>query len=314
MIEVFKTNCLTGKLEKTKDIVKGTWINILAPDNKEIDFIAKKLNISEHLLRYSLDLSEKAHIDLEDESVLISVDVPITEYQDNRNIYTTIPLGLILVKDDYFITISQSKIDVVTEIMNTSKEFEICTDKKSRLVFQLLYKIAAEYIKYMSYISRDIDKFEKNMQKSMKNSELLSLLDFEKTMIYFNTSIKANQSVLQKIARGKVIKLYEEDEDILDDTIIENRQAIEMVQTYGEILNGIIDIFGTIVSNNLNTVLKFLTSITIIIAIPTLIASVMGMNVQFPFNTGTIGFYGVMGVMLLVTILTAMFLKKSDML
>jgi len=148
----------------------------------------------------------------------------------------------------------------------------------------------------------------------MSNDELLSLLDFEKTMIYFNASIKANQTVLQKINRGKFIRLYEEDEDILDDTLIENTQAIEMVQTYSEILNGIIDIFGTIVSNNLNTVMKFLTSITIIIAIPTMISSFGGMNVQYPYFGTKIGFTIIMISSVVATIIATLWFKKKDML
>ena len=134
---------------------------------------------------------------------------------------------------------------------------------------------------------------------------------FEKTMIYFNASVKANQVVLEKLNRGKAIKLYEEDEDILEDTLIENRQAIEMIQTYSEILNGITDIFGTIVSNNLNNVMKFLTSITVIISLPTMISSFLGMNVDFPFRTDIIGFICVIVVSILITVLATLWLSKK---
>ncbi|MNP53609.1 Magnesium transport protein CorA [compost metagenome] len=133
-------------------------------------------------------------------------------------------------------------------------------------------------------------------------------------MIYFSNSIKANQTVLQKINRGKIIKLYEEDEDILEDTIIENTQAIEMVQTYSEILNGIIDIFGTIVTSNVNIVMKFLAAVTIIISIPTMIASFLGMNVEFPFLTNAYGFYIIISLAIVVTILITIWLKRKDML
>jgi magnesium transporter len=314
MIEVLKTNVVTGKLEIVNDITKGVWVNIVQPTSDEIQYISHKLNVAENLLRYPLDIAEKAHIDTDNDNVLITVDVPITELKGNKKVYSTIPLGMLLVRDDYFITISQNRIDVINEVLTTVKMFDIYTDKKSRLVFQILYRVASDYIRYIGYISKDIDSFEKSMHKAMRNNELLSLLDFEKTMIYFNSSIKANQAVLRKINRGKFIKLYEEDEDILDDTIIENTQAIEMVQTYSEILNGIIDIFGTIVSNNLNTVMKFLTSITIIIAIPTMISSFIGMNVDFPFLTNTTGFYTIMGIAILATLLAAAWFKKKDML
>jgi magnesium transporter len=314
MIEVFKTSNITGKLEKQKDIEKGVWINLISPSTYEIEKICSIIGITENLIRYPLDIQEKAHIDEEEDSVLIAVDVPVTENKDKTKVYTTLPLGMIIVRDDYFVTVSQSRVDSIDEIINFSKSFDVCTEKKSRLVYQILYRIAADYIRYMGYISKDIDVFEKNMIKSMKNKELLSLLDFEKTMIYFNASLKANQAVLQKIGRGKFLKLYEEDEEILDDTIIENRQAIEMVQTYSDILNGIIDIFGTIISNNLNNVMKFLTSVTIIIAIPTMIASFIGMNVEFPFATNEIGFYSVMLISVIVAFVISFWLKKKDML
>ncbi|MDD2376054.1 MAG: magnesium transporter CorA family protein [Clostridia bacterium] len=314
MIEVLKTNIATGKLEIVEGITKGVWINIVEPTSEEIQYISHKLNVEENLLRYPLDIAEKAHIDTDDDNVLITVDVPITEFKGERKVYSTIPLGMLLIRDDYFVTISQSRIDVVNEVLNSIKIFDIFTDKKSRLVFQILYKIASDYIRYIGYISKDIDSFEKNMHKAMKNDELLYLLDFEKTMIYFNASIKANQTVLRKINRGKIIKLYDEDEDILDDTIIENTQAIEMVQTYSEILNGIIDIFGTIVSNNLNTVMKFLTSVTIIIAVPTMISSFGGMNVEFPFFSTRIGFYIILIIAVICTILATLWFKKKDML
>ncbi len=314
MIEVLKTNIVTGKLEIVEDITKGVWVNIVQPTTDEIHSISHKLNVAENLLRYPLDIAEKAHIDTDEENVLISIDVPITEFKGNKKVYSTIPLGILLIRDDYFVTISQSRIDVINEVLTSVKTFHIYTDKKSRLVFQILYRVASDYIRYIGYISKDIDSFEKSMHKAMKNDELLSLLDFEKTMIYFSASIKANQTVLRKISRGKIIKLYEEDEDILDDTIIENTQAMEMVQTYSEILNGIIDIFGTIVSNNLNIVMKFLTSITIIIAIPTMISSFIGMNVMFPFDTTEVGFYGVIILAVICTIIAALWFKKKDML
>jgi len=314
MIEVLKTNIATGKLEIVDDITKGVWVNIVTPTADEIQYISHKLNVAENLLRYPLDIAEKAHIDTDEENVLVAIDVPITEFKGKKKVYSTIPLGMLLVRDDYFVTISQCRIDVINEVLNSVKAFDIYTDKKSRLVFQILYRVASDYIRYIGYISKDIDSFEKSMHKAMSNDELLSLLDFEKTMIYFNASIKANQTVLQKINRGKFIRLYEEDEDILDDTLIENTQAIEMVQTYSEILNGIIDIFGTIVSNNLNTVMKFLTSITIIIAIPTMISSFGGMNVQYPYFGTKIGFTIIMISSVVATIIATLWFKKKDML
>ncbi len=314
MINIYKTNIKTGLIDSIEKPVKGCWINLVKPTDKEISDIAKLVNIEEHLLKYPLDIAEKAHIDFEDDAVLIVVDSPATEYKKKKKYYTTLPLGMILVRDDIFITISQVNITSVDQILNNSKPYLVETQKKSRFVFKILYNMAQDYIRYLTYINQDLENFENKMEKTMSNEELMNILNFEKTMIYFNASVKANQVVLEKLNRGKAIKLYEEDEDILEDTLIENRQAIEMIQTYSEILNGITDIFGTIVSNNLNNVMKFLTSITVIISLPTMISSFLGMNVDFPFRTDIIGFICVIVVSIVITVLATLWLSKKKML
>ncbi|MNI50294.1 Magnesium transport protein CorA [compost metagenome] len=287
---------------------------MVAPSEQEIATIVTKLNITDQLIRYPLDIAERPHIDDDDDQVLIIVDVPMQEIKNGERIYTTMPLGMLMVRDDIFITISQIEVESINLVLRNTRRNMVFTEKKSRLIIQILYNVAKDYIKHMTAIIKSIEQFEKHMAGQMTNQELMFLLDFEKSMIYFNTSIKANQIVLQKINRGKTIKLYEEDEEILEDTLIENTQAIEMIQTYSEILNGIIDIFGTITSNNVNIVMKFLTSITLIITIPTMIASFLGMNVEFPFLTNTYGFYGVLGAAVVITTLVTIWLKKKDLL
>lgn len=313
LVNIYITNPVSGNLDKISEPIKGCWIDMVKPTEKEIKEICEKVGVEEQLLRYPLDIAEKAHIDIEDDTVLIVVDSPYTEIKDEERIYTTIPIGMLLVRDDIFITISQEKIDCIKGILKKAKAYKVHTDKKSRFVFQLLYDIAQDYIRYLTYINKDLEIFESQMEKTMRNKELLKIMKFEKSMIYFNASVKGNQVVLEKLNRGKAIKLYEEDEDILEDTMIENRQAIEMIQTYSEILNGIVDMFGTIVSNNLNIVMKFLTSITIIIALPTLVSGIFGMNVDFPFNTGVVGFWGVIAIATIVTLIATFWLKKKDM-
>lgn len=313
MIDIYITDMNTRKLKKIEKPVKGCWINMVAPTDNEIRRISRGVRIKEHLLRYPLDIAEKAHIDVEDDSILIVVDSPSTYIKDNRKMYTTMPLGMIIVRDEILITVSQVKINSVDNVLKENKLL-VETDKKSRFTFQILYNIAQDYIRYLTYINKDLDEFENHMLKTMNNKELIKVMNFEKTMVYFNASVKGNQVVLEKLNKGKIIPLYEDDEDILDDTLIENRQAIEMIQTYSEILNGIVEMFGTIVSNNLNTVMKWLTSITLIISIPTMISSFLGMNVDFPFNTSTIGFYGIIAISIIVTLIITCILRKKDLL
>ena len=215
----------------------------------------------------------------------------------------------------YIITVSLGSFSLL-DMLSKKKTIvgDLSTYKKSRLIFQLLYITSVEFINYLTYISKDIDTFEDNLTKSVSNSELLKLVNYQKSMIYFNTSLKSNESVMERLSRGKLIKLYDEDEDILEDAVIENKQAIEMSSTYTEILNGLTEVFGTIVSNNLNNVMKLLTSITFIISIPTLVASILGMNVVFPFNTGIDGFYMIMTFTFLLSLIVTIWLKKKNLL
>jgi len=317
VIEIFKTNDNLKKIENIDKIEKGVWINLYAPSTEEINLVIEATGVDKTFIENSLDIEERSHIDIEDDQILVSINVPVRERSAKSTKvrrYTTIPLGMIIVRDDYIITVSSEKLDVLKNITNSRIILgEFATYKKSRIVFQVLYKVAEEYIKFLDIINRDIEKFEDQIEETMQNKELVKLIHFQKSMVYFDAALKSNQSVMERLKRGKIIKLYEEDEDILEDAAIENRQAMEMVTTYSAILNGMIDVFGTMVSNNLNLVMKFLTSITILISIPTLIASILGMNVVFPFATGVIGFWIVMGVCIIATLLTWIYLKKKDL-
>ena len=315
MIKILKNTEQDKKLKELEQIEKGCWIDLVKPTEKEMDYVIKETGVDETLLKYALDEEETSHIDTEEDQVLVSINMPITEKNKRGKMYTTMPLGILVVRDDYVITISSEKFSLM-DMLSRKKTIvgEIATYKKSRLAFQLIYITSVEFLRYLTYISRDMEAFEDNLTKTMSNKELLKLINYQKSMIFFNTALKTNQAVMERLRRGKFIKLYEEDEDILEDAVIENRQAMEMAATYSEILNGMTDIFGTVVSNNLNNVMKLLTSITLIISIPTLIASIMGMNVDFPFSTGVYGFYGVLGITAVITVIVAIWLNKKDML
>jgi len=315
MIKILKNTETQKKLVELEEIEKGCWIDLEKPTEKEIKKVIDATGVDENLLAYALDEEETSHIDTEEDQVLVSINMPITEKNNKGKYYTTMPIGILIVRDDYVITISSGKFNLIDMLCKKKTVVgEIATYKKSRLAFQLLYISAVEFLKYLTYISRDMEAFEDNLTKSMSNTELLKLINYQKSMIFFNTALKTNQSVMERLKRGKLIRLYEEDEDILEDAAIENRQAMEMATTYGEILNGMIDIFGTVVSNNLNNVMKLLTSITVIISIPTLIASILGMNVTFPFSTGITGFYITIVITIIITGLVTIWLNKKDML
>ncbi len=317
MVKMYCTEIGTNTTQETKEYRKGNWINMIAPTEEEIKKICQKLKIKEDFIRYSLDYEEKARIDIEDDdnTTLFIIDVPIIE-KDKKNDteeYTTMPLGIIVVRDDYIITVAIKKNQIIDEL-EKNKLKNVVTYKKTRMILQMFYKNSSEYLKYLKRINKETEIAEGVLKTSQKNKELLKMLSLEKSLVYFTTSLKSNELVMEKTLRGKIIKLYEEDEDILEDAIIENKQAIEMAQIYSNILNGTMDAYASIISNNLNGVMKFLTSITIIIAIPTLISGYWGMNVKVPFENEPIGFIIVVAISIIIALLTMIWLKKRGML
>lgn len=315
MIEIYNTNTETNQLEKIDKIKKGCWINLVSPSDDEIIYICKELEISADYIKDSLDYEEKARIDTEEDdgTVLFVIDVPTIEKESDSYTYSTMPLGVIIVRDDYIVTVSLRK-SIVIEKFIKSKVKSFVTYMKSRFLFQIMLENASSYLTYLKRINKETEIAESTLKHSMKNRELLKMLSLEKSLVYFTTSIKSNEVVMEKTLRGKFIKLYEDDEDILEDAIIENKQAIEMGKIYSDILNGTMDAYASIISNNLNGVMKFLTSITIVLAIPTMVSSFWGMNVELPFQNNINGFPIMIAISIALTLAVTIWLKKKDML
>ncbi len=315
MVEMYYTDLKTNSTNKVENYQKGNWINMIAPTEQEIKDVCKNVNIQEDFIRYALDSEEKARIDIEDDdnTMLFIIDVPIRERDGDTLIYSTMPIGIIFVRDDYFITVSIRKNDIIQNLSKNNMK-GIMTYKKSRFLLQILYSNAALYLTLLKQINKETEIAESVLKSSMKNKELLKLLSLEKSLVYFTTSLKANEVVMEKTMRGKMIKLYEEDEDILEDAIIENKQAIEMAKIYSDILNGTMDAYASIISNNLNGVMKVLTSITIILAIPTMISSYWGMNVPVPMQNSPWGFVLIVTFSVLITLFITLWLNKKNML
>ena len=305
----------TNKLEEIKEFKKGSWINLVNPSENEIKRVCESINIQEDFIRDALDYEEKARVDTEDDdnTILFVIDVPVIEKNEDNDIYSTMPLGMIVVRDDYFITVSLRKNKVIEDFEKRKiKNFQ--TYKKTRFIFQIFYMNSSYFLNYLKQINKETEIAEYILKNSMKNKELLKLLSLEKGLVYFATSLKSNEIVMEKTMRGKIVKLYEDDEDILEDAITENRQAIEMAQIYTNILNGTMDAYASIISNNLNGVMKFLTSITIVLAIPTMISSFWGMNVKLPFENSNLGFIIMVAIAVILTLVVTWWLKRKDML
>ena len=315
LLKIYNTDIETNEFSEIKEFKKGAWINLVNPSENEIKKVCENIGIQEDFIRDALDYEEKARIDKEEDNntTLFVVDVPITEKIEDAETYTTMPLGMIVVRDDFFLTVSLKRNKII-ESFEKRKIKNFQTYKKTRFIFQILYLNASYYLTYLKQINKETEIAEYILKNSMKNKELLKLLSLEKGLVYFTTSLKSNELVMEKTLRGKIVKLYEEDEDMLEDAITENRQAIEMAQIYSNILTGTMDAYASIISNNLNGVMKFLTSITIILAVPTMISSFWGMNVALPFEKSPIGFVVMVVIAIIMTLAVTWWLKKKDML
>lgn len=316
MIKLYNTDIKTNKLESVNTYERGTWVHMVDPSEDEIKEVCKNLDIKEDFIRYSLDNEEKARIDVEDEdnTILFIIDIPVTEKTQNGGyMYATMPIGMIVVRDDFFITVSLRECSLIKKF-ETGKIKGFCTYKKSRFILQMMYNNSSEYLDYLKKINKETEIAENVLKNSMKNRELLKLLSLEKSLVYITTSLRSNEAVMERTLKIKNIKLYDEDEDILEDAIIENKQAIEMSKVYSDILNGTMDAYASIISNNLNGVMKSLTSITIIIAVPTMLASFWGMNVKLPFEGNPLGFWIMIFIATLLTLISVIWLKRKDML
>jgi magnesium transporter len=310
MLEIYKSN--EGKALESVDVIsKGCWVNMYAPTEAEINRVAQDADISVDLIKDALDDEERPRIEREDGQVYIIVDFPYITHDDSGfPFYETIPIGIVLT-DDCLITVSLKDSPIMEDFRkNRVKEF--FTFKKTRFALQILFVISSYYLRYLKQINKKTNEIEREVHQSLKNKELYAFLALEKSLVYFTTSLKSNKVVLDKILRFNYLKMYEEDKDLLEDVIIEKTQAIEMAETYRSILSGMMNAFASIISNNLNIVMKFLTSITIILSFPTMVASFYGMNVDIPFQHVHHSYIAPLVVSGLLTTLTAfIFWKKK---
>lgn len=310
MIEIFKT-FETG-ISKITSREEGCWIAMTNPTPEELDDISNNYQIDIDQLKASLDEEERSRIEVEDEYILILVDIPAFEVRNSGNRYITIPLGII-VAQEAIITVCLEETPILKCFMD-GRVRDFYTFKKTRFILQMLYKNAQLFLQYLRSIDKKSDEVERKLHISTRNRELIELLELEKSLVYFTTSLRANEVVLEKMLKIERIKKYQEDEELLGDVIIENKQAIEMANIYSGILSGTMDAFASVISNNLNIVMKFLATVTIVLSVPTLIASMWGMNFSnIPLSNHPYGFYIVGFISLLITVITVLIFKKKDL-
>lgn len=312
MINIYTTD--NNGVNEVNELKKECWINLTNPTIEEIKKVSKETRTDEDLIVKLMDTEELPRIEVGNNATLIVVDTPYVTDTRYKHKYNTEPLGIIINNDGYIITVSLKQQLILDDFMeNKVKNFD--ASKKTKFLIQILLRVAGIYQKELMSINDYINKKEKILYKSTNNKELIDLLNVEKTLVYFSTSLKANDVVLEKLSKGNVVTLYEDDNDLMEDAMIENKQAIEMSNIYREILTSMTDTYATIISNNLNDVMKFLAGITIVFSIPTMVASFIGMNVPLgDMGTSPVSFGLIIIFSFVLSIIIALILKKKNML
>lgn len=314
MIKIYETDNKTLELKEINDFKKNSWIDMENPSYDEISVVSEKTEIDKELLTKLLDEEELPRIEVDGNSTVIVIDTPYITDSNYKHKYNTKPLGIIINNNGYFVTISLKRQAVLDDFKEGKvKDFNV--SKKSKFIYQILLKTSSAYQKELFSINEYINQKEKTLYKSTSNKELVALLNIEKTLVYFLTSLKANDIVLEKLSKGNIINLYKCDNSLIEDCIIENKQSIEMTSIYREILTSMTDTYATIISNNLNDIMKFLAGITIVFSIPTMVASFIGMNVPLgSIGTSNISFILIIIFSFILSIIIAIILKKKNML
>lgn len=313
MIQIYKSLSENdGTLKKIASLEPGCWVNIIAPSQEELLLISKKTGVPLEFLRAPLDDEETSRIEIEGDFILIIVDIPFTEMEDNSLTYDTYPLAIIHTKNE-LITVCLKNSKVLTDF-SSNKVRNFYSFKKSRFILQILNRVSTYYLLYLRQIDKKSIMIEKRLHKSMKNRELVQLHSLSKSLVYFSTSLKSNEITLEKMLKLDVIQRYEEDKDVLEDVIVENKQAIEMTDIYSNILGSTMDFFASVISNNLNIVMKVLASVTILMSTLTVISGIYGMNFDYlPLLHHPYGFYIIMTLSVILCGVIAFILYKKDM-
>jgi magnesium transporter len=284
-------------------------INAISPEKDELEKLAQEILIPTDFLTDPLDIDERSRVETENGFLLIVLRLP--KYNEGADVpFTTFPAGIILTRDDTIVFISSENIlDILNLSDNRLKG--VADGKRSSVILHIFLKTALLYLRHLKEINRRTAEIEIELQKSLKNKELIKLLNIEKSLVFFITSLKSNELMMERLMKTELLKLTTDDRDRLEDVLIDNRQAIEMANIYSNILSGMMDAFASVISNNLNVVMKILTSITIILMIPTLAASIYGMNIELPFQHLPHAFYIITGISCCALLLCVLMFKKN---
>ncbi|MCR5641318.1 MAG: magnesium transporter CorA family protein [Lachnospiraceae bacterium] len=313
MLNIYKTD--DRIIREIGSYEEGCWIKLTSPTLEECTEISEKFSMDIADVRAALDDEESSRMSLEDDYTLILMDIPTAEVRNNRHTYTTIPLGIIIRKDVLITVCSEETAVLRTFVEQRVREFS--TKKQMRFTYQILYNSCMVYQSLLRSIDRKRTEIEERIDQDTEDVDLIDLHELESNLVYFATSLRANGVVLDRLTRYGRLRQYEEDQELLEDVIIENKQAIEMTQIYRDIINGTRELLSTVINNRLNNAMKYLAAITIVMSIPTIISGLWGMNVAgdwMPFSTIPHGFGIICLITLVICVIAWIILRKRKML
>lgn len=306
MIKFFKSdnNLHTERIES---FCVGCWIDLVNPTDDEAEDVCAMTGIPEEMIKAALDEEETARFERDEGISMCLLDTPIIKDALDGDSYETIPLALIY-NDQCLVTVSLHGNPVLGDMI--SNRIGIDTSKPVSFILNFMMGNAKRFLSNLRQIDKKSLRVQAELHRSMKNKELIQLLALENSLVYFSTSLSANLNVYSRFERIPAVGENEDYRDLYDDVVIETKQAMEMCNIYRDILSGTMDAYASVISNNLNIVMKLLTVITIIITIPTLVASLWGMNVPVPFEDMRWGFWIVIGIAVAVTAVASYFLIR----
>jgi len=308
LIQVYKL--ISGKIAKIDYIEKECWINIVNPSKDDIPLLAQHFGIPHDFITAALDIDETARVEVEDNATLIIVKVPFFDEHNLETPYYTLPIGIILT-GGLLITACSKDRTVLNEFIENNVK-NVTTVNRIKFILQIILRALMLYLQFLKQINNATNMIQKKLEQESKNKQLIKLLNIEKSLVYFTTSLKTNGLMLERLRRLSIFQTNEDIEDLFEDIVIENRQANEMANVYSDILSGMMDAFASVISNNLNIVMKVLTSITIILMIPNIVTGFYGMNVKLPMQDNPLAFLIViLSATILSVALVLYFIKKK---
>jgi magnesium transporter len=308
MVTFYQTH--DGQLQTLETLPDGGWVSLIDPAPDEIARIQTTLSVPLEFLTHALDRGEQARTEREDGTMLVVLRVPHFQGEEADIPHFTVPLGIVLT-DRHVATICTREVGVLRQLTSGTMR-GLSTAKHNRFVLHALHATAQRYLYHLGEINKAVDTLEDRLQASLRNRELLELLKRQKSLVYFTEALKSNEVMLQRLQRSQLFEAYPDDLELLEDVLTEFRQAMEMTTISANILSNTMDAFASIISNNLNVVMKFLASVTIIIALPTLVASIYGMNIPLPLQGHPAAFLVVIGASLVAALIVAVVFRRKD--